>query len=107
MVPIGVTDYDNKYDEYIVIDGVIEPVGNWSVDLSDYATKDEVNTALATKVTAVEGSRLMTEAEGLKLERIEGGAQVNFINSVDEVALKVENKKLSLLDIPVSKVTNL
>ena len=107
MVPIGVTDYDNKYDEYIVIDGIIEPVGNWSVDLSDYATKDEVNTALATKVTAVEGSRLMTEAEGLKLERIEGGAQVNFINSVDEAALKVENKKLSLLDIPVSKVTNL
>ena len=79
MVPIGVTDYDNKYDEYIVIDGIIEPVGNWSVDLSDYATKDEVNTALATKVTAVEGSRLITEAEAIKL----ASAEANFISSVD------------------------
>jgi chromosome segregation ATPase len=42
MVPIGVTDYDNKYSEFIVINNVIEPVGNWSVNLDDYVKKDEL-----------------------------------------------------------------
>lgn len=42
MVPIGVTDYDNKYSEFIVIDNIIEPVGNWSVNLDDYVKKDEL-----------------------------------------------------------------
>ena len=42
MIPIGVNDYDNKYDEYIVINGSIEPVGNWSIDLDDYVKKDEL-----------------------------------------------------------------
>lgn len=42
MVPIGLSDYDNKYEEYVVIDGIIEPVGNWSVNLDDYVKKDEL-----------------------------------------------------------------
>lgn len=42
MVPVGFSAEDNKYDEYIVINGSIEPVGNWSVDLDDYVKKDEL-----------------------------------------------------------------
>ena len=37
------------YDEYMVVNGVLEKVGDWNVDLSNYATKDEV-TAVDTKV---------------------------------------------------------
>lgn len=37
----------NKYDEYIVIDKVIEPVGSWAVDLSDYVSETELTTYLA------------------------------------------------------------
>lgn len=29
---------DDIYDEYMVIDGVLEKIGSWTVDLSDYAT---------------------------------------------------------------------
>jgi hypothetical protein len=42
MIPIGITENDNKYAEYIVIDGVVEPVGTWEVDLEKYATIDHV-----------------------------------------------------------------
>lgn len=107
MVPIGVTDYDNKYEEYIVIDGLIEPVGNWSVNLDDYVTKNELQTSLSTKVNKVDNARLMLNSEAEKLESIEAGAQVNFINSVDSTIFKVENKQLNLVTVPISKVTNL
>lgn len=42
MVPTGFQYEDDKYDEYVVIDGIIEKVGSWEVDLSNYATKDEI-----------------------------------------------------------------
>jgi hypothetical protein len=38
------------YDEYMVINGKLEKVGDWTVDLSNYATKAEVQT-VDTKVT--------------------------------------------------------
>ena len=37
-------DEDNRYDEYMVIDGQLEPVGKWSVDLNDYVTVSVFNT---------------------------------------------------------------
>lgn len=42
MVPTGFQYEDDKYDEYVVIDGIVEKVGSWEVDLSNYATKDEI-----------------------------------------------------------------
>ena len=42
MVPNGLSDYDNKYQEYLVVDGIIEPVGDWSVELDDYVKKDDL-----------------------------------------------------------------
>ena len=41
--------------------------------------------ALAGKVNAIDGSRLMTEAEGTKLAGVEVGAQVNIIDAVSTV----------------------
>ena len=103
MVPIGVTDYDNKYEEYIVINNIIEPVGNWSVNLDDYATIEQ----LSSKVDKDENARLITLDEAEKLKNIAANAEVNIINTVDEAVFKVENRKLNLLNISVSKVTNL
>ncbi|MBE6148232.1 MAG: hypothetical protein E7167_01775 [Firmicutes bacterium] len=39
LVPAGDIE-DNKYDEYMVIDGELEPVGAWSVDLDNYVTTE-------------------------------------------------------------------
>lgn len=49
MIPSGLQEDDNKYYEWILIDGVFEQVGSWEVDLKNYATKDDVN-AVDTKV---------------------------------------------------------
>lgn len=46
------------------------------------ATKTEVTEALKGKVDVVAGSRLMTDAEGTKLEGIKAGAQVNVIEKI-------------------------
>lgn len=35
------TEESNKYDEYIYINGVIEPVGTWAIDLKDYVSEAE------------------------------------------------------------------
>lgn len=42
MIAIPDASGENKYQEYIVIDGKVEQVGSWQVDLSDYAKKEEV-----------------------------------------------------------------
>ena len=104
MVPNGFQENDDKYDEYVVIDGVVEKVGSWEVDLSGYATKDEV----AKKIDSDENARLMTLDEGSKLEGIESGAQVNVINSVSEdFTIEENSKKLILNDLSINKITNL
>lgn len=107
MVAKSGSDGDH-YDEYMVINGVTEKVGDWAVDLSEYAKTADVNTELAKKVDIVEGSRLMTNTEGTKLAGIEEGANVNVIDSVDTNQFSIDgDKKLTLLDIALNKVTGL
>ena len=78
MVPAAKALDGDKYDEYIAIevpDGegtirVLEKVGSWEVDLSDYAKTEDVETALNGKVDVEEGARLITDDEVAKLERL-------------------------------------
>jgi hypothetical protein len=37
------SDTNNKYVEYLYVEGVLELVGSWDVNLEGYATKEEVN----------------------------------------------------------------
>ena len=98
----------DHYDEYMVIGGAVERVGDWAVDLSEYAKSTDVTTELNKKVDKVDGSRLMLATEGTKLEGIETGAQVNKIETVDTSQFEIdESKNLTLLDIAMSKVTGL
>ena len=116
MVPSGLEDDSNKYYEYMVLiltdsEGVetriVEQVGSWDVDLSNYVTQTQfvdLKAIVDTKVTNVEGYRLMSEEEGEKL----AGLENSLIKSVDEANFEVsEAGKLSLKDLPISKVTNL
>lgn len=107
MVPTGLQEDDNKYHEWILINGVFEPVGSWEVDLSSYAKTSDVETALNKKVDKVEGSRLITNEEVEKLSGIEAGAQVNFINSVSSDFTISENKELQLNTIGQDKISGL
>ena len=81
------------YNEYFVIEGAWEKIGDTVVDLTEYAKTTEVTSAIGAaktelqgnidkKVDKVAGSRLMTEAEGTKLAGIAANAQVNVIESI-------------------------
>ena len=83
----------DAYDEYFVIEGKWEKIGDTVVDLTEYAKTSEVTSAIGAaktelqtnidkKVDKVPGSRLMTEAEGTKLGGIAENAQVNVIESI-------------------------
>lgn len=81
------------YNEYFVIEGAWEKIGDTVVDLTEYAKTSEVISAIGAaktelqgnidkKVDKVAGSRLMTETEGTKLAGIAENAQVNVIESI-------------------------
>ncbi len=44
MVTNSDAESGNLYDEYMVINGALEKVGDWEVDLSDYLTYDSLST---------------------------------------------------------------
>lgn len=102
MVPTGLQLEDDKYDEYIVINGTVEKVGSWEVDLSNYATKAELDG----KVNKDDNARLLTLEEGEKLASIEAGAQVNLFDELSK-DFELNNRVLTLKDLPVSKIVNL
>ena len=56
---------DNKYDEYLYIDGRLEKVGSWQTDLSGYVTKTEFDT----HVSNVE-ALLNNKADKIEVETI-------------------------------------
>lgn len=93
MVPTGFQETDDKYDEYVVIVvadvPVLEKVGSWEVDLSDYAKVSD----LESKVDKEEGSRLITSQEIEKL----AGLKQSLITSVNSEAFDVVNGKLELI----------
>lgn len=160
MIPVEGGANGDKYDEYMYIDGALERVGDWEVDLSDYAkasvvnglstevsgiktsladyaktedvnnaladkadasalnnyatndavagevaklaTKTELNdlqTAVNGKVTAETGKSLVSDTEIAKLATVKENAEENYIKSVEETQLKVENAKLSVIGV--------
>lgn len=107
MVPTGLEEDQNKYHEYMVLElagqRIIEKVGSWEVDLSDYVKKEALAEELAKKVDVVEGSRLITEAEASKWNE----AEKNFIASVSSDFTVSDERELSLKDLAISKVSGL
>lgn len=106
-VAVVLVGEEYKYD---VLSGMVD-LSNYSTTdeiAQTYATKTEVTTGLSGKVDKVDGSRLMTDAEGTKLAGIETGAQVNNIASVASGELAIsEEKELSIVAVAQNKVTGL
>ena len=42
MIPSGLQVDSNRFYEYMIIDGALEQIGNWEVDLDDYFTESEL-----------------------------------------------------------------
>lgn len=98
-------DEDNKYLEYLYTDeNKFELVGTWKVNLSGYATLDQ----LEGYVKKVDGFNLIENSKVAKLDAIEEGAQKNLFDKVngDEFFID-ENRQLNLVAVAMSKVTGL
>lgn len=104
MVPKLSALEGDHYDEYMVVEVAetkfVEKVGDWSVDLSEYAKTADIE---ANYVKKNGTNRLITEVEGEKIAE----SEKNVIASVSEDFSIDESRKLSLNNIPISKVTDL
>lgn len=97
LVPVLEGLSPDIYDEYMVIDGVIERLGSWQANLNDYATK----TDLETKVDKIDGYSLVSDGDIAKLGTIQIGAEKNYISNVSE-NFTVNQGKLEIVSIPNS-----
>ena len=116
MVPDQDNTDDDIYDEYLAIlltdpvtseeHYILEKVGNWKVDLSDYAKKTEIQAELNKKVDAEENARLITTAEIQKLASIDADA-ANLIKAVNVEEFTINEGTLNLNAISATKITGL
>lgn len=78
-----------------------------ALGIGDYVKTTSMTTELGKKVDKVEGSRLMTNAEGTKLAGIAAGAQANAIEKIKvngvEATPAAEDKSIALT-IPTGKL---
>ena len=64
MVQKGTAKSGDKYDEYMVIGGAVERVGDWTVDLSGYVEKQEGKGLSSNDYTAEDKAKLAGISEG-------------------------------------------
>ena len=64
LVPRADAQEGSGYGEYLVIDGSVEKVGDWSVDLSGYATKEELAAAAPPVASDEEIAEMLDEVFG-------------------------------------------
>jgi hypothetical protein len=97
-------DFDALAGRVTTAEGEIETLKTTKADAQDLID------GLATKVDVVEGSRLMTNAEGTKLEGIAEGAQVNVIEKIvfngSEAVIDSQTKTVTLTT-PADFITGL
>ena len=60
MIPSGLQLDSNRYYEYMVVEGTLEQVGNWEVDLADYFTEEELKTYLESYYTSEQVDTILT-----------------------------------------------
>ena len=92
LVPTGNLS-GNLYDEYMVIDNQLEPVGSWEVNLNNYITNDEL--------TAVLGDYVTVNTFNTKVGEIETSINslVEFKNKVGDLStLNTYNENSTLVE---------
>ena len=92
LVPTGNLS-GNIYDEYMVIDNQLEPVGSWEVNLNDYITNDELTAVLRDYVTVNTFNTKVGEIETSINSLVEfknGVGDLSILDTYDENSTLVE-----------------
>lgn len=111
MVP-GEEEENDHYDEYMVVEGQLERVGDWTVDLSDYAKASEVAN-LKTQVEGISGEMAdfvkgdeLTEALINKVEKDELANYAKLTDIENFVTNETVNNLTTIINNKVEKVEN-
>lgn len=102
LTPTGESGTENAYDEWICTDATVptwEKVGVTRVDLSQYYTKTEADSAFVSKTGYVATENNYTTTEKTKLGSIETGAEVNKIERISIGYTEIEpdvNKNVNI-----------
>lgn len=89
MVPKTGGKNGDKYDEYMVLDGALEPVGDWKVDLSGYVPVEEGKGLSTNDYTTEDKTKLGGIAEGA----------TKVTASTTPGTIKVDGADISVVDI--------
>ena len=92
LVPTGNLS-GNLYDEYMVIDNQLEPVGSWEVNLNDYITNNELTAVLRDYVTVNTFNTKVGEIETSINSLVEfknGVGDLSTLNTYNENSTLVE-----------------
>lgn len=65
MLPVSGTSGDDTYDEYMLIEGKLEKMGSSRVDLSQYSTTSQMNSAISTAISNAHTAITETEINNL------------------------------------------
>lgn len=102
MVPKTDGSGNQKYDEYMLINGAFEKVGDSAVDLTDYATKTEVSTAKTEAITtAGTNADNKITAAIQKLDVDDTAETGKYVSAVKEVDGKIQISREQLPAKPV------
>lgn len=118
MVPSGLQLDSNRYYEYMVVEGVLEQVGNWEVNLDDYFTEDELKTYLNDYYTETEVNTILAAyAKSSDLEGYYTSKQVDSLlsnqfskeeinNLLNSYVAKEEGKRL-ITEVEIAKLDSI
>ena len=113
-------DGNDKYDEYMVIDGAIEKVGSWEINLDDYVTKKSLTETLINyapiasleqlnnnKVDKQDGYQLIETTAVQKLETVKENAEPNYVKSVAKEFTVTQEGELQLNKLSIGNIETL
>lgn len=109
LVPKSVEDAqaDDGYNEYLVNNGVLEKIGSWDADLTNYVTKDDTNLLLTEQQQQKLNSIGLNENNQATIQAVQVGGldeavqNAQFIKSVDVGIFNVtEEGQLQLISVP-------
>ena len=92
MVSVADGEGNQKYEEFMLINDVFEKIGDSAVDLTNYATKDEVATAKQEAIDAAAGDATSKANQALADAKADTDAKIAELDS-DVASAEVEEGK--------------
>ena len=102
LIPKNSDDTIDGYDEYFVVDGVLEKIGSWDISIDDILTTEQLQKIDAITLDSNNQIVIQSSQVGGLVEAIQSN---QLIKDVDAGTFEVQNGKLFLKSIPSIDLT--